>query len=99
MSAQNLPRSKGLGETLPRCPWCDGWMDGAKVDAQELLYALSAFGSQAFLCGVPIECPECGKPSELTVRANSAAHEQTSSLQGTRTKADRRYLGEPERTP
>lgn len=88
-----LPKTSALGDDIPRCPWCDGFMYEATVKLSDAIDALMYAERAAYLTQLPVDCPDCGKPSVLDVVHRG--DEQRSWLTGDRTPADKKLLGEP----
>jgi len=88
-----LPKTKAVGENLPVCPWCGTWMDDATVKLDDVFASLMANDGSAYIGGLEVDCPECGKPSKFDCEVRG--DEARSWLTGERTPADKKLLGEP----
>lgn len=88
-----VPKTSALGEDMPRCPWCDGFMENATVKLTDAFDALMYAERAAYLTQLPVDCPDCGKPSVFD--AVHRGDEARTWLTGERTPADKKLLGEP----
>lgn len=88
-----LPKTSALGEEIPCCPWCGGFMESATVKLTDAFDALMYAERAAYLTQLPVDCPDCGKPSVFD--AVHRGDEARSWLTGERTPADKKLLGEP----
>lgn len=96
----NLPeRTHGMDGCAPRCPWCRADLNDAPVTVGDLASAhergvLTGRGNwlyrgRRFDDGIPLDCPECAKPS--LVRFVTDGDEKEVVIAPTRTAADARY--------
>lgn len=88
-----LPKTSALGEEIPCCPWCGGFMESATVKLTDAFDALMYAERAAYLTQLPVDCPDCGKPSVFD--AVHRGDEARTWLTGERTPADKKLLGEP----